>query len=100
MKIGKTTVRFPREDEYCGRSPRIVVSVEGRLGNVLTIMPYALVLTIVVSLAVVLRQNAVPPWAYSIVLPVIGLGVLKTLETRHMARLAAARVVVRDDTPN
>lgn len=100
MKVGKATVRFPKEDEYCGRSPRIMVAAEGKLGVVLSAIPCVLMIILVAILFWALYESAAPFWKYSIILPFIGLGVVKTLEARHMAAVAAARVVVRRDTPN
>lgn len=100
MKVGKTTVRFPEEEEYHGRAPRIIVSAEGRLGDALNATPYVLTIIAVALLSWALYKSAAPPWAYSIILPVIGLGVMKTLEARRMAAVAVARVVVRRDTLN
>lgn len=82
MKAGKVTVRFPREDEHSGRAPRIVVSAEGRLGDALAILPFALTLIGIGSLVIGLYQAAAPLWAYSLILPIIALGVAKTLEAR------------------
>lgn len=91
MKIGNTTVRFPESGEPHGRAPRIIIDAEGSLRIVFCAIPYVLSCLAAVMLAWMLHASAAPFWAFVIVLPVIGLGIVKALESRRYA-MAYARV--------
>ncbi|MBI2042143.1 MAG: hypothetical protein HYT21_00085 [Candidatus Nealsonbacteria bacterium] len=75
-------IGFPEGDEPHGRRPTIVIHAEGLMGDVISTVPYVILTIAVFSIIVALRGNAAPWWAYSFVLPIIGLGVVKHLERK------------------